>query len=610
MFRRLLIACSAGFLSAIVAVTAQTPAYVWDLPPGFTAPRVPADNPMSDAGVQLGRHLFYDTRLSGNGTQACATCHKQELAFTDGKAHGVGSTGEVNPRSSMSLVNIAYASALTWADPKLTLLEDQARVPMFGEHPVELGLSPTGPWLAALQRDAKYQTLFADAFAIAPDAITVDHVTKAISSFERAIISARSPLDAYRNARDNSLVSDAVRRGETLFHSRPLFCFGCHAGVTFSEDGNFEGRPVRRFEFFNTGLYNVAGTFSYPAEDLGIYRVTQNPQDVGKFKPPTLRNIAVTGPYMHDGSVATLDDAIDHYAAGGRTLSDGPYAGVGARNPNKTILLRGFPITPEQKADLVAFLMALTDEPLLRDPRFSNPWPQKTTEALVFAAGSLQTALDALVQPLERATGIRMKISYAASSALARQIENGAPAELFISADLDWMDYLAERKLIQPASRVNLLGNQLVLIAPKSKPAALEIAPKFRLAAALGRERLALANPDVVPAGKYAKAALTSLGVWDTVAARIAPTENVRAALLLVSRGEAPLGIVYRTDAHADPGVVVVDTFPETTHPPIVYPAALTSTASASAQKILDFLKSDQARKVFDAEGFTVPRRD
>jgi molybdate transport system substrate-binding protein len=238
--------------------------------------------------------------------------------------------------------------------------------------------------------------------------------------------------------------------------------------------------------------------------------------------------------------------------------------------------------------------------------------PQKTTkvDALVFAAASLQTALDGLVQPLERATGIHMKLSYAASSALARQIESGAPADLFISADLDWMDYLAERKLIQPATRVNLLGNRLVLVAPKSKPLSLTIAPGFGLAAALGRDRLAMANPDVIPAGKYARAALTSLGVWNAVSGKIAPTENVRGALLLVSRGEAPLGIVYRTDAHADPGVVIVDTFPETTHPPIVYPAALTSTASASAQKILDFLKSDEARKVFDAEGFTAPRRE
>jgi molybdate transport system substrate-binding protein len=169
------------------------------------------------------------------------------------------------------------------------------------------------------------------------------------------------------------------------------------------------------------------------------------------------------------------------------------------------------------------------------------------------------------------------------------------------------MDYLAERRLIRADSRVNLLGNRLVLIAPKGKSVPLRIAPNFGLAAALGPDRLALANPDVVPAGKYAKAALTSLGVWPSVASKIAPAENVRGALVLVSRGEAPLGIVYRTDAHADPGVAIVDTFPESSHPAIVYPVAITSSASASAAKVLEFLKSDAARKVFDAEGFTTP---
>jgi molybdate transport system substrate-binding protein len=231
-------------------------------------------------------------------------------------------------------------------------------------------------------------------------------------------------------------------------------------------------------------------------------------------------------------------------------------------------------------------------------------------EVVVFAASSLQTALDALVGPAERATDTRLRVSYAASSALARQIESGAPADLFVSADLDWMDYLAERRLIRNDSRVNLLGNRLVLIAPASQPSTLKIAPGFGLASALGRDRLALADPAAVPAGKYAKAALTNLGVWDEISSKVAATENVRAALLLVSRGETPLGIVYRTDALADAKVVIVDTFPESTHPAIVYPAALTSVASASAGKVLGFLKAEAARAVFDSQGFTRPGRD
>jgi len=231
-------------------------------------------------------------------------------------------------------------------------------------------------------------------------------------------------------------------------------------------------------------------------------------------------------------------------------------------------------------------------------------------EVLVFAAASLQTALDELVEPVQRSTGTRVRVSYAASSALARQIEDGAPAKLFISADLDWMTYLADRKLIRTESRLNLLGNRLVLIAPRSAPRTLKIGPGFALAAALGRDRLALADPAVVPAGKYARAALTSLGVWDSVSGKIAAAENARAALRLVSRGEAPLGIVYYTDAVADPGVAIVDTFPEATHAPIVYPAALTVAASPAAARVLEFLKTDAARVVFDKQGFSRPRRD
>ena len=230
-------------------------------------------------------------------------------------------------------------------------------------------------------------------------------------------------------------------------------------------------------------------------------------------------------------------------------------------------------------------------------------------DVLVFAASSLQMVLDTLTPLIERATGGRVRVSYAASSALARQIESGAPADLVISADLDWMDYVAERRLIQPASRRNLLGNRLVLISPRSTPVALTIAPRFGLATALGRDRLAVADPAAVPAGKYARAALTSLGVWDQVADRIAAAENVRAALLLVSRGETPLGIVYHTDAVADPGVAIVDTFPESTHPAIVYPAALTAGATPGAARVLEFLQGPAARAVFEKQGFTTPRQ-
>jgi molybdate transport system substrate-binding protein len=229
------------------------------------------------------------------------------------------------------------------------------------------------------------------------------------------------------------------------------------------------------------------------------------------------------------------------------------------------------------------------------------------SDVLVFAAASLQTALDALTPQIEKATGAHLKASYAASSALARQIENAAPADIFISADLDWMDYVAARHLIQPATRVNLLGNQLVLIAPADKAVSLKIGPNFALAQTLGADRLAVADPASVPAGKYAKAALTSLGVWDSVANQLASAENVRAALLLVSRGEAPLGIVYQTDAAADPNVRIVGAFPEDTHPKIIYPVALTaSTKNPDAAGFLAYVKSAKAKPLFEKQGFTV----
>jgi molybdate transport system substrate-binding protein len=225
---------------------------------------------------------------------------------------------------------------------------------------------------------------------------------------------------------------------------------------------------------------------------------------------------------------------------------------------------------------------------------------------LIFAAASLQNVLDELTPQLEQAAGASVRFSYAASSDLTRQIENGAPADIFISADIDWMNYASDHRLVKTDTRINLVGNALVLIGPAGNSTRIKIGPRFALRAALGAGRLAVADPAAVPAGKYARAALTALGVWSDVQDRLAPAENVRAALLLVSRGEAPLGIVYRTDAMADKGVVVVDTFPETTHPPIVYPAALTLTGSAPAQRALTFLRSAPAQAVFAKRGFDV----
>jgi len=233
------------------------------------------------------------------------------------------------------------------------------------------------------------------------------------------------------------------------------------------------------------------------------------------------------------------------------------------------------------------------------------PGPARAAGMTVFAAASLKDALDELIPGFEPAAKHRIVVSYGASPALAKQIENGAPADLFISADLDWMDYAAARKLVLIDSRVNLLGNRLVLIAPASSKAKVQIAPNFPLAALLGNDRLAIADPDGVPAGKYGKAALESLGVWAGVSPKLARAENVRAALAFVSRGEAPFGIVYRSDATADRKVRVVGEFPASSHPPIVYPAALTSAGRSPIRaQFLSYLKSGAARPVWERHGF------
>ena len=228
---------------------------------------------------------------------------------------------------------------------------------------------------------------------------------------------------------------------------------------------------------------------------------------------------------------------------------------------------------------------------------------------LVFAAASLKGALDTIASRWTAATGHKVTLSYAGSGALARQLEAGAPADIFVSADQQWMDYVEARSLIAAASRAPLVGNALVLVAPKGSGTVLRIGPGFALAAALGDSRLATGAPQSVPVGAYARAALGSLGVWDAVADRIAGADSVRGALAFVARGEARLGIVYRTDALSEPRVEIVDTFPADSHPPIVYPAALVATSTSEpARAFLAYLRSNEAAEVFRAEGFTLPR--
>jgi cytochrome c peroxidase len=367
---------SLGGVRLSVRATDGGASYVWDLPPGFPRPKVPADNPMTPAKVELGRYLFYDTRLSSDGTYSCAKCHEQRLAFTDGKARAVGVTGEIHPRGSMGLANIAYSPVLTWANPTQRRLEAQALVPMFGEDPiVELGLAgQEQAMLARLAAEARYPPLFAAAFPGEASPITLANVTRAIASFERTLLSGRSPYDLYRTSADPRALSPAAMRGEEIFYSERTECFHCHGGFNFTETSDYVGKGFAEIEFHNTGLYNLGDDGAYPPQNTGVHDVTNDPEDMGRYKAPSLRNIALTAPYMHDGSIATLPEVIRHYEAGGRTIADGPHKGVGARNPRKSEFVKGFTLTDQERADLVAFLESLTDHAFISDPRFSNPW--------------------------------------------------------------------------------------------------------------------------------------------------------------------------------------------------------------------------------------------
>ncbi|GAB4207168.1 MAG: di-heme enzyme [Sandaracinaceae bacterium] len=358
-----------------VGSCAAEPAWQWDLPPGIPAPRVPADNPMSAAKVALGRRLFYDVRLSGNRTQSCASCHLQERAFTDGMPVSMGSTGDRTPRGAMSLANVAYNPVQTWANPALVSLEDQALVPLFAEHPVELGLANMeDELLARLRAEPLYPDLYAEAYPGEADPITIANTVRAIAAFERTLLSFDSPYDRYFYRGDQAAMSEAALRGLDLFNSERLECFHCHGGFNFTDGVMHGGTRIPEVQFHNTALYNVDGRGGYPPGNRGLYEITGEPRDMGRFRAPTLRNIALTAPYMHDGSVPDLDAVLDHYAAGGRTIEDGPHAGVGSESPLKSIFLHGFALSSEERADVLAFLASLTDETFVRDPRFSDPW--------------------------------------------------------------------------------------------------------------------------------------------------------------------------------------------------------------------------------------------
>jgi cytochrome c peroxidase len=370
-------AIGAGCETGTAPIVGPDAAGLLRLPPRFALPAIPEYNPLTVEKIELGRLLFYDTRLSGNGTQSCASCHIQALGFSDGLATPAGSTGEMLRRNSQGLANVAYFSTLTWGNNVLLELEDQIKVPILSDNPVELGVldGVRDEVLARFEGDEEYRARFQAAFPNSEPVVTLNKVVFALASFVRTMISGDSPYDRYYNGDSTALTPQQIR-GLRLFNSERLECFHCHSGINLSTSYR-DARTTpgtATYPFFNTGLYNVDGHGSYPLGNQGIYELTQNLQDRGRFRPQGLRNVGVTAPYMHDGSIPTLRDVLLHYARGGRLIETGPNAGDGSRSPLKSGLVRGFAISEDEIQDVIAFLESLTDPSFLADERFSDPF--------------------------------------------------------------------------------------------------------------------------------------------------------------------------------------------------------------------------------------------
>ena len=273
----------------------------------------------------------------------------------------------------MSLANVVYNRTFNWAESTTTSLEEQALVPMFGLAPVEMGMAGSEvAILEELRADPIYQTLFPEAFPGDPTALSITNIVRAIASFERTLISFGSAYDRYTLQGDRTALSESARRGLELFFSPRLACSGCHSGFNLGGNTTWFRREPTALEFHNTGLYNL-GRGRYPDDDNGYYEESGRKRDHGRFRAPTLRNIALTAPYMHDGSIASLEEVLDHYAAGGRTVHEGPHRGEGRRNRYKSKLIKPLALSPDQRRDLIAFLASLTDHDFVTNPQLADP---------------------------------------------------------------------------------------------------------------------------------------------------------------------------------------------------------------------------------------------
>lgn len=330
----------------------------------------PVQNPYSEAKVTLGRHLFYDTRLSINHSRSCGTCHEQKKAFTDGFARAIGATLQVHSVGSLSLANVVYRAQLNWRTPMPMPLEDQLLIPLLGTQPIEMGMGKhEGELLARLAAVPQYQSMFGAAFPTATAPITLAHLAQAIAWFERTLVSDDNAYDRFL-AGNTGALSETAAAGMRLFFNE-AGCAHCHSGPDFDRDTSGAAGS------HNIGLYNLDMAGAYPQGAQGMIEFTRLAGDMGRFRTPTLRNIAVTAPYFHDGSTTTLNEAILVHLAGGRNVTLGPRAGNGTQSPLRDPLLAPRSLTAEQVWSLEVFLRSLTDDAFITNPALANPWPQQ-----------------------------------------------------------------------------------------------------------------------------------------------------------------------------------------------------------------------------------------
>ncbi len=337
-------------------------------------------NIFSNEKAALGRYLFYDRRLSVNNTKSCASCHAQEFSFTDGYNRSIGALGDLHQRNAKPLFNIVFEKYLTAADSSIHFPEEQINRPMFNEHPVEMGISGNEEVvLLRIKSDNYYRKQFEKIFIEDKNPVNLKNIQSCITSFVKTILSFSSRYDNYFFRRDTLALSKSQLNGMNLFFSTNLHCSACHGGINFSNPfiKNIKGQPEF---YFNTGLYNLDNRGDYPAFDRGLADVTKNPADIGKYKVPTLRNLAFTAPYFHDGSAATLDEVIRFYEQGGRTILSGSYKGDGRNNPNKHPFIKEFKLNSQERKDLIDFLMSLTDSSVLINPLYANPFSDDETK--------------------------------------------------------------------------------------------------------------------------------------------------------------------------------------------------------------------------------------